>query len=238
MLKLINDDCFKIIAEMPNQSVDLIITDPPFEYVKGGMKSKKFNTGSWQANSYTNQAMSDFKHDDIFRFLDLVIPKMKKVNMYVFCSKLQLAHYFDYLNQHKKLKYDLLIWDKSSENNTYSMKSSMFFTSDIEYVIRIYESGVHLNKIWNKEHTHAQSSMYMKRQKFSQPKGKHETMKPVKLLEQYILLSSNENDLILDPFCGSGSTGIACQNTKRNFVGIEINPEYYRLAQERTSNNV
>lgn len=66
------------------------------------MKSKKYNRGTWQSQSYTNIAMSSFKHNDIFEFLDLVIPKMKKVNMFIFCSKLQLAHYFDYLNQHKK----------------------------------------------------------------------------------------------------------------------------------------
>ena len=130
------------------------------------MKSKRLNRGTWQKQSYTNVAMSSFKHDDIFTFLDLVIPKMKKVNMFIFCSKLQLAHYFDYLNQHKKLKFDLLIWDKSSKANKYSMKSSMFFSNDIEYVIRIYQNGVHLNKIWNAKHTHADSRLYMKRQKF------------------------------------------------------------------------
>lgn len=69
--------------------------------------------------------------------------------MFIFCSKLQLAHYFDYINQHKNLKFDLLIWDKSSETNKYPMKSSMFFSNDIEYVVRIYQSGIHLNKIWD-----------------------------------------------------------------------------------------
>lgn len=233
MLKIINDDYQNIINKIPDKSIDLVVTDPPFEYVQGGMKSKKFNTGSWKADSYTNKAMSSFKHDDIFNFLDLVIPKMKKVNMFIFCSKLQLAHYFDYLNQHKKLKFDLLIWDKSSETNKYPIKSSMFFTSDIEYVVRIYQSGVHLNKIWNDDHTHAKSELYMKRQKFKQPKGKHETMKPVELLEQYIQLATNEKDTVLDPFCGSGSTGIACKNLNRNFIGIEINSEYAEFAAER-----
>lgn len=233
MIKVINADYQDIIIKIPNKSIDLVVTDPPFEYVQGGMKSKKFNTGSWKANSYTNKAMSSFKHDDIFNFLDLIIPKMKKVNMFVFCSKLQLAHYFDYINNHKKLKFDLLLWDKSSENNKYPIKSSMFFTSDIEYVVRIYESGVHLNKVWNKEHTHAKSNLYMKRQKFKQPRGKHETMKPVELLKQYIQLSTDENDIVLDPFCGSGSTGIACKELNRNFIGVEINSNYAKLARER-----
>lgn len=113
------------------------------------------------------------------------------------------------------------------------MKSSMFFSSDIEYVIRIYQSGVHLNKIWNAKHTHADSRLYMKRQKFQQPRGVHETMKPVELLKQYIKLASQENDIVLDPFMGSGSTGIACKELNRNFIGYELEPKYFDIAQQR-----
>ena len=229
-------DCLELMKQLPDESVDLVVTDPPFEYVQGGMKSKRLNRGTWKKQSYTNTTMSSFKHDDIFNFLDLVIPKMKKVNMFIFCSKLQLAHYFDYLNQHKKLKFDLLIWDKSSKTDKYSMKSSMFFSSDIEYVVRIYQSGVHLNKIWNAEHTHADSKLYMKRQKFQQPRGIHETMKPVELLKQYIELASQENNIVLDPFMGSGSTGIACKELNRNFIGMELDEEYFKIAKERINN--
>lgn len=232
-INLQQGDCLELMKQIPDGGVDLVITDPPFEYVQGGMKSKRLNRGTWQKQSYTNAAMSSFKHDDIFNFLDLVIPKMKKVNMFIFCSKLQLAHYFDYLNQHKKLKFDLLIWDKSSESNKYSMKSSMFFSNDIEYVVRIYQSGVHLNKIWNAEHTHADSKLYMKRQKFQQPRGIHETMKPVELLKQYIELASQENNIVLDPFMGSGSTGVACKELNRNFIGYELEPKYFEIAQQR-----
>ena len=232
-INLQQGDCLELMRQIPDGGVDLVITDPPFEYVQGGMKSKRLNRGTWGKRSYTNTTMSSFKHDDIFNFFDLVIPKMKKVNMFIFCSKLQLAHYFDYLNQHKKLKFDLLIWDKSSKTDKYSMKSSMFFSSDIEYVIRIYQSGVHLNKIWNAEHTHADSKLYMKRQKFQQPRGVHETMKPVELLKQYIKLASQENDIVLDPFMGSGSTGIACKELNRNFIGYELDPKYFKIAQQR-----
>lgn len=200
------------------------------------MKSKTFNSktsGTWQEDSYMNMKMSQFKHDDVFEFMDTVIPKMKKVNMFIFCSKLQLAHYFDYINQHKKLKFDLLIWDKSSKDDKYVMKSSKFFTQDIEYVVRIYESGVSLNKIWNEDHTHAESKLYMKRQKFEQPRGKHESMKPVQLLKQYIELASNEDEVVLDPFMCSASTGVAALSSNRNFIGFEINKEYVNTAKQR-----
>ena len=231
--KIYNDDCLEGMKKIEDNSVDLIITDPPYEHVKGGMKSKKYNVGTWKSDSYMNEKMSDFKKEDIFNFLDVSITKMKKVNMYIFCSKLQLAHYFDYLNKNKKLKYDLLVWDKSSDDGKYSMKSSKFFTQDIEYIIRIYESGVSLNKVWNEERTKSDSRYYMKRQKFKQPKGKHGTMKPVELIERFIELSSNENDIVLDPFMGSGTTAIACINTNRNYIGFELDEEYYNASLDR-----
>ena len=236
--KIYNVDCLEGMKKIEDNSVDLIVTDPPYEHVKGGMKSKKYNVGTWEAQSFMNTKMSDFKKEDIFNFLDVAITKMKKANMYIFCSKLQLAHYFDYINQNKKLKYDLLIWDKSSAEGKYSMKSSKFFTQDIEYIVRIYESGVSLNKVWNEDETKSDSRYYMKRQKFPQPKGKHNTMKPTELIERFVELSSDEEGIVLDPFMGSGTTAVACINTSRNYIGFEISEEYCELANDRIQKHI
>lgn len=62
---------------------------------------------------------------------------------------------------------------------------------------------------------------------------KHPTEKPVELMEHFITNSSNENDVILDPFMGAGSTGLACINTNRNFIGIELDKEYFDIAKDR-----
>ena len=71
--------------------------------------------------------------------------------------------------------------------------------------------------------------------KFNNPTGKklHPTEKPVDLMEMYVLNSSNKSDLVLDPFMGSGSTGIACINTGRSFIGIELDEKYFNIAKER-----
>lgn len=61
----------------------------------------------------------------------------------------------------------------------------------------------------------------------------HLTPKPVDLLEYIIETSSNENDLVLDCFMGSGSTGVACKNTNRDFIGIELDEKYFNTAKER-----
>lgn len=66
--------------------------------------------------------------------------------------------------------------------------------------------------------------------------GKHPTQKPVYLLERILLASTRENDVILDPFCGSSTTGVACKRLKRNYIGIDNNPQYIKLSIERLEN--
>jgi site-specific DNA-methyltransferase (adenine-specific) len=65
-------------------------------------------------------------------------------------------------------------------------------------------------------------------------RGKHPTQKPLDLLKRIVLASTNENDIVLDPFCGSGTTGVACKRVgKRSFIGIEIDKEYCALSKKR-----
>ena len=68
---------------------------------------------------------------------------------------------------------------------------------------------------------------------FKSEKGLHPTQKPVTLMEYLIKTYSNENEIVLDFTMGSGSTGVACVNTGRKFIGIELDPEYYGIACER-----
>ena len=226
-----NEDCLEGMKRIPDKSLDLIVTDPPYLHVKGGMKSKNFK-GTWKPDSNMVTSMSDFGEVEIFNFLDTVMPKMKKVNMYIFCSKLQLVSYFKYISMNKKLKYDLLVWDKVK----YTMKSSKFYTSDIEYVVRIYQAGVSLRKVLVEDGSKIDIKHYMKRQAHPQPKGEHGTMKPVDLIENFIRVASDENDVVLDPFMGSGTTAIACLNTGRQYIGFELDETYHKLALERIEN--
>lgn len=61
----------------------------------------------------------------------------------------------------------------------------------------------------------------------------HPTQKPLELIKKLLIIHSNENDIVLDPFLGSGTTAVACQSLKRNFIGIEISPEYCEIARQR-----
>ena len=84
--------------------------------------------------------------------------------------------------------------------------------------------------------TAKQSTIFLKPQLLLQEKkkyGKHPTQKPVQLLDTFVKILTNENDTVFDPFCGSGSSGVAALQNGRNFIGSEINEEYCRITKER-----
>lgn len=229
--QIINGDCYEVIKNIPDKSIDLLITDPPYLHVKGGCKNKKLNVGCRSINSDVVNKMSDFDKKQIYTFLDNVKDKLQKINMYIFCSKLQIPYYLDWALENK-LQFDVLFWYKNSNR----MISTKFFASNVEYIIRIYDSGCSLNNIQD-ENGKSKSEMYQKIFLYDTPKNKiHEAQRPIKLFERLILLSSNEKDLILDCFCGSGTTCVACKNTNRRYIGIELNPKWHKIAVDRLNN--
>lgn len=225
---MFNGDCLELMKDIPDKSIDMIITDPPYLHVKGGCKCKRVNVGKYSKESFINKEMSDFGREKIREFLNLSKLKLKKMNMYIFCSKLQLPFYFEWITENK-YNFDLLIWNKISQ----SFKSSKHFSADIEYIIRINQSGVSLNKIINEERDCCNAEYYKKIQTFKREKGSHETIKPIELIKRYIELSSNKDDVILDMFMGSGTTAVACKNLNRRYIGIEIDKEYFDIAVNR-----
>jgi DNA modification methylase len=219
--KIYNIDYKEGLKNIENKSIDLLITDPPYLHEKGGMKSKSINVGIYAPKSDMVAEMSNFGDKEINNFLDAVIPKMKKINMYIFCSKLQIPYYLNYAVLHK-LKFDVLIWEKKQR-----IMNKKQFARGIEYIIRIYQTGCGLNQS-------AQNEFYYKIKRNKQEKNKmHEAQKPVALFEELIELSSKEGDLILDPFAGSGTTAISCMNLKRNYILFEIDEKNYNIINER-----
>ena len=96
-----------------------------------------------------------------------------------------------------------------------------------------YESSLRNEKLSKRPELRYPSSI----QKFNRERGLHPTQKPVTLCEYLIKTYSNENDVVLDNCMGSGSTGIACLNTNRKFIGIELNDNYFDVAKQRIENH-
>ena len=225
--KLYQNNYLEVIKDVSDNTIDLLLTDPPYLHIRGGSKCKRINRGIYKKDSKVKSEMSDFGEEEIYTFMNSIKPKMKKMNAYIFASKLQVVYYLKWANENK-YQYDILIWDKC-RNTLIGHKA---FATNIEYIIRIYEYGCGLNPI--KENDKLVSLYYQKIQRVKPVKNKlHEAEKPIELLQTIIKLSSNEEDVVLDCFMGSGSTGVACMNLNREFIGIELNERYFNIAKER-----
>ena len=221
MIDLRHGDCLELLKDITDKSVDLLLTDSPYLHIKGGCTSKGLNKGVRDTKSKVVSNMSDFGEKEINEFLDIVKPKMKIFNAYIFCSKLQIPYYLNWALKNK-CQFDVLIWDKDFTG----IISRKFFAPNIEYIIRIYKKG--LNQL-------DESKYYQKIKQYKRPKNKvHEAEKPVELLKEFIMLSSNNEDIILDMFMGSGTTGQAVLEVgNRKFIGIEKDATYFNIAKVR-----
>lgn len=213
---ILNGDCLEVLKEVENGSVDLVITDPPYEVdtVGGGLAKKR--------DFYNEiQFMSDGFSQEI---LDLICKKMKRINIYIFCSKKQLSWLIEYF-ENKGCNWDLLTWHKTNPapfcNNKY--------LNDTEFIFFAREKGVKVYGDYHSKKTYFVQSINKKDKKLYG----HPTVKPLNIIEMIIANSSLEGDLILDPFMGTGTTGVACKNTNRNFIGVEIDSKYFNVAKGR-----
>ena len=214
-----NMDCMEAIKLLDDNSIDLVVMDPPYLLNLNKIK----NTSS--INNYANELMG-LKDGFDLKVLDMLIPKMKKINMYIYCSKRQVRDLIEYFIN-KDCNYEILTWHKQNPspliNNNY--------LPDTEYVIFAREKGV---KLYGNYHTKRKYYISGVNQ-IDKKKYKHPTIKPLPFIENHIINSSKEGDLILDCYCGSGTTLVGAIKTNRNFMGFEIDKNYYEIAKQRVA---
>lgn len=187
----------------PNKSVDLIITDPPY-----GIGAYK--TGSMGGGVLAKQ--SRFEPTN----WDNQIPSKDIFNEIFRISKNQIIFGGNYFVEYLKNSPCWIVWDKDNGDNNFAY-CELAWTS--------FDTAVRKFKF--KWQGMLQENMKDKETKF------HPTQKPVALMRWILQNYTKETDLILDPFAGSGSTLVAAQNLHRNFIGIEISPEYCKIAEDR-----
>ena len=217
--KVYNMDCMDAIKLLDDNSIDLVVMDPP--YLLNLTKVKK--TSSF--NNYANELIG-LKDGFDLKVLDLLIPKMKKINMYIYCSKRQVKDLIEYFTS-KDCNYEILTWHKQNPspliNNNY--------LPDTEYVIFAREKGVRLYGDYHTKRKYYISGV----NQVDKKKYKHPTIKPLPFIENHIINSSKEGDLILDCYCGSGTTLVGAIKNNRNFIGFEIDKNYYEIAKQRVA---
>lgn len=224
MYKLLNGDCLELMNKIPDNSVDLIVTDPPYKTITGGDSNGKNSTrpkgmlsGNRKLFTYQNNIKPEQWIPELFRVLK------EGTHCYIFTNHLNMK---DMLIESEKAGFKLhniLVWEKNN------CTPSQFYMKNCEYILFLRKGKAKwINDIGGSKTVHQFNNIIGNKV--------HPTEKPVDLMQFYIENSSSENDLILDPFMGAGSTGIAALNCDRNFIGFELDEKYFNIAKERIEN--
>ena len=208
--ELWHGDCLEMVKDIPDGSVDLVLTDPPYGIgFQSNFRKNKFNK---------------IDNDSIINaeFLDECKRVLKDTGaIYCFTRWDVYPNWFEQIRKRFKVK-NCIVWFKRG-GGLGDLKKGYIYNH--KFIIYCAEKNHRLNgKRRNDVFEFAKDapSTYV-----------HPTQKPISLLKEIIERSSNEGGVVLDCFMGSGSTGVACVNTNRHFIGIELDDGYFNIAKKR-----
>lgn len=203
--------------------VDLLLTDPPYKTITGG-DSNGANSERPKGMLGGNRKL--FAHQNNIKISDWM-SKVYQIlkegsHAYIFTNTLNLTDMLNEANKAGFKLHNLLVWKKNN------CTPSQFYMKNCEYILFLRKGKAKwINDIGGSKTVHDFNNIIGNKN--------HPTEKPVELLKFYINNSSNEGDLVFDPFMGSGSTAIAAIETNRNYLGFEIDEEYFKICEQRTN---
>lgn len=221
-------DCYELIKQIPDKSIQIIYTDVPYLYQMGGGGSSDVALRIRKNADRLEQAGIDKGFD--YAILNEFVRVQPKINCFIWCSKMQIfdiANWFlDWAkNNDRKIFYEILVWCKTNPtpatNNTW--------LPDVEYCLYFRESGIKLNDGYEHKHKYFVSGLNV----LDKNDYEHPTIKPIEFCKKNIEHVCQPNDTVLDPFAGSATSLIAAKELGLNYIGFEINEEYYKIASDR-----
>lgn len=247
----------KVLKDIPDESIDLVVTDCPYHIVSGGCSNEAVTVGRYtqpagifnrqpRKDDHGNVYYTDTKHVSLRGILNdanqMTYARQGKLFKYndidfkdwlpdIYRALKPGTHCYIMINP-RNLKdlqqaaedvgfqfQNLLIWDKGNAT------PNKYYMNACELILMLRKGRArNINNMGTKNVLRVPNIVRVK---------KHPTEKPVDLMKVLIENSSNEGDTVLEPFMGAGSTGVACKELNRDFIGIEIDERYFKIAEER-----
>lgn len=216
--KITLGDCYELIKNIPDKSIDCIYVDIPYVMNFSGGNSMKQKLGD-----YIKDEVENISKGIDYSIFNEFIRVMKNINCFIWCSKSQIL---DIMNWFSKYDVDMniLTWTKT---NPIPFGGSMWL-SDIEYCLHFYRGAKHNIGCENKKKNYSSPINIKDKELY-----KHPTIKPQECVKRHLLNTTRENDIVLDCFCGSGTTCVVAKELNRRFIGMEIDEEYHKIAVNR-----
>lgn len=222
--KLYQGNCLDYLRDLPDGCVDLVVTDPPYQIdntVAGTQSKLSLRLNSSQKELTDSNLCQGFDAD--------VLPELLRVckapNLYIWCNGKQIPMYLDFFVRDNKCAFDILVWAKSNPAPTFNNK----YLTDKEYCL-YFRRGGYCQPI---DYEHARTFFNQPINKQDKDTWKHPTIKPLNIIQTLVANSSRPGEIVLDPFMGSGTTGVACAKLDRKFIGMEIDEGFYQIARQR-----
>ena len=228
MIDLKQGDCLELMKDIPDGSIDLIVTDPPYKLTSRGGSGTM--GGYWKEEKAKKGIIFDNNSISCKEYLPEFYRILKdKTILYLMCNNTNLQEMINVATQSGFKFVKSLIWEKGNKI------CGRYYMNCFEYILLFRKGG---DKPIKNCGTPDILKVPIKKQKDRNGKNLHDTEKPIELMKILIENSSEQNDFVLDPFMGIGSTGIASKKLNRNFIGIELDENYFNIAKERINNAV
>lgn len=232
-VKLIQDDCLNSLKLLNDNSVDLFLTDPPYN-IGEFMQDRSTNLHKMRDNFFVEAGWDNLDYESWLGNMDSFFKEMGRVTKtggtaLIFMSVIRIESIMKIAKKYKFYYKTTGIWHKT---NPMPRNMNLHFINSTEvwiYFIKGKKTGIFNNQS-KAIHDFIESSTTPKSEKKF---GAHPTQKPESIIKHFVTILSNENDLICDPFMGSGTTGFVSVANKRNFIGIELSKEYFNISVDR-----
>ena len=215
-------NCIDYMRTLESETIDLCVTDPPYKLTGGGSDgSLKIGFNTFEQKEKSREQF--FEIPPFYRWMDELFRVMKKdTHFYCMTNQKNLKQIIEDGEKVGFKVLNILVWDKG-------MHTPLgYYMQNIEFVV-LFRKG-RAKKINNMGSKALISIKGIRGNKI------HPSEKPTELFEHFINNSSNENDLVFDPFLGSGTAYISCKKTKRRFIGCEISEDFIDIITNRIMN--